>query len=236
MKTCIALALLILAVQANAIEYREYNFKELWKLQNYPRALEKAASDDAMSDLETYTSKEDTWYRDINSFLRNFPKTDYDWDSISPEQAAPMVKNIDSIYHKLAALPQDLILFRGVDLKFRKSKSYEVGEEFVEKGYASTSTDYKVADYFANRMNDNEHTSSLKGILVLYSAKKNLKGILIDQGEDEVLLTHGERIRIMDVDKSRKFHVYLAQVCEKVCESVFPEKLALIRLKLGLSN
>lgn len=236
MKTCIALALLILAVQANAIDYREYNFKELWKLQNYPEALEKAASDDAMADLETYTSKEDTWYRDINSFLRNFPKTDYDWDSISPEQAAPMVKNIDSIYARLKALPRDLILFRGVDLKFRKSKSYEVGEEFVEKGYASTSTDYKVADYFANRINDNENTSSLKGILVLYSAKKNLKGILVDQGEDEVLLSHGERIRIMDVDKSRKFHVYLAQVCEKVCESVFPEKLALIRLKLGLSN
>ncbi len=203
---------------------------------NYPMALEKAASEDAMADLETYTSKEDTWYRDINTFLRNFPKTDYDWDSISPEQAGPMVKNIDSIYSKLSPIPADIILFRGVDLKYRKNKSFDIGEEFVEKGYASTSTSYKVADYFANHINDNETTSSLKGILVLYSEKKNLKGILIDQGEDEVLLSHGEKIRIMDVDKSHKYHVYLAQICEKVCERIFPEKLALIRLKLGLSQ
>lgn len=203
---------------------------------NYPTALEVAASESAMSDLETYTSKEDTWYRDINAYLRNFPNTDYDWDSISPEEAAPMVKNIDSIYNKLATLPQDLILFRGVDLKFRKSKPYEIGEEFIEKGYASTSSSLKVADYFANHINDNESTPSLKAILVLYSPQKALKGILIDQGEDEVLLAHGERIRIMDVDKTRKFHVYLAQVCQKVCETILPEKLALNRLNLGLSK
>lgn len=235
MKIYLSISLLfLLAFKASAADFRAYNFQDLWTEMNYPVALENAATEEAMTDLETYTSKEDTWYRDINLFLRNFPKTQYDWNSISPEQAGPMVKNIDSIYEMLSALPRDLLLFRGIDLKFRKSRSYEVGEEFIEKGYASTSTSYKVADYFANHINDNETTSSLKGILVLYSPKKIIKGILIDQGEDEVLLARGEKIRIMDVDKTLKHHVYLAQICEKVCESVFPEKLALIRLKLGL--
>jgi len=223
--------LLIITAEAYALDFHPYKFQDLWKQMNYPMALEKAASEDAMSDLETYTSKEDTWYRDINSYLRNFPKTGYDWDSISPEQAGPMVKNIDSIYSKLSPIPADIILFRGIDLKYRKNKSFDIGEEFVEKGYASTSTSYKIADYFANHINDNETTSSLKGILVLYSEKKNLKGILIDQGEDEVLLAHGEKIRIMEVDNSRKFHVYLAQVCEVKCESTLPTGLNLKRLK-----
>jgi len=225
------LLIVLVASQAYAIEPHPYNFQELWTQLNYPMALEKAATEDAMADLETYTSKEDTWYRDINSYLRNFPKTNYNWDSISPEQAGPMVKNIDSIYAKLNSIPADIILFRGVDLKYRKNKSFEAGEEFVEKGYASTSTSYKVADYFANHINDNETTTSLKGILVLYSKKKNLKGILIDQGEDEVLLAHGEKIRIMEVDNSRKYHVYLAQVCEVKCETTLPAGLNLKLLK-----
>lgn len=233
MKFIISFLALTLALSAHAVEYKEYKFDDLWSKMNYPVALEKAATEDAQNDLDTYTSKDDTWYRDINAYLRNFPKTDYDWNSISPEDAAPMVKNIDSIYANLKPIPADIILFRGVDLKFRKSKSYEVGDEFIEKGYASTSTSKKVADYFANHINDNETTSSLKAIVVLYSTKKNLKGILIDQGEDEVLLSHGEKIRIMEVDHSRKHDVYLAQICGETCAPTMPVNLQLKKINFA---
>lgn len=227
MKIILAFLLIIFGFQAQALEYRTYEFSDLWEKMGYPHALEKAASEEAQSDLDTYTSKEDTWYKDINAYLRNFPQSNYDWDSISPDQARPMVKNIDSIFSKLKSLPEDILLYRGVDLKYRKNKSFNVGEEFVEKGYASTSTSYKVADYFANHINDNEKTPSLKAIFVLYSMKKNLKGILIDQDEDEVLLSHGERIRIMEVDRSHKYDIYLAQVCAEVCSSLLPSGLNL---------
>lgn len=204
-----------------------YQFSILSQKLGYPNETYFGATEEEIQDLETYTSKEDTYYKEINSFLRFFPK-DYEWSGISPDSARAMVKNIDQIFSRVPSLPQDLFLFRGIDLNYRKSKSFTTGDEFVEKGYLSTSTSFKVAKFFATEINDNSVSKSKKAIFLLYLNRKNVKGILFDQAEDEVLLKHGEKIRIMDVkSENRKFDFYLAQICPEVCETKVDEKIAL---------
>lgn len=214
----ILLVVFSFVASASELKYRTYKFAKLQKQLGYPSENYFGSSEDEISDLETYTSKEDTWYRDINTYLRKFPNINYEWDSVSPEDSKKIVESIDQIYTRIPNLPADLILFRGIDLKYRNSESFKKGDEFIEKGFASTSASFKVADYFANQINDNANTSSKKAILVLYSTKDANKGILIDQGEDEVLLTHGLKIKIMEVDKTNKYDLYLAQICSSTCE------------------
>lgn len=205
------------------IQYQDYNFKQLYNKLGYQSANEEElnyfnASEDEIDALETYISKDDTYYRDINNFLRAFPDPHYSWDSISPKEAQVLVKNLDRFFSRVPKLPQNLILYRGVDLNYRKNISFKVGDEFVEKGYSSTSTSFKTAYYFANEMNDRSTSQTKKAIYVFYMTNPYLKGVLIDQGEDEVLLEHNGKIRIMAFDKSKKYDLYLAQLCSKVCE------------------
>ncbi len=221
LKAIFIIVLLSLNTLGLAREYRVYDFQALSEKLGYPSVNYFNSSEEEIGDLETYASKEDSYYKEINNFLRFFPAP-YDWNGISPETARKMVTNIDAIFYRVPNLPDDLILFRGVDLNYRKSKSFEVGEEFVEKGYASTSTSFKIADYFATVMND--QSKSRKAIFVLFQNKKNDKGILFDQGEDEVLLKHDEKIKIMARDlKNRQYDLYFAQRCDVTCDSNLSE-------------
>lgn len=210
--------LLILSFNLHALEYKTYSFAELSQQLGYPDESYFGSSDDEISDLETYISKEDTYYKEINSYLRYFPAP-YDWYGISPEQAKIMVNNIDSIFTKIPAIPQDLLLFRGINLKYRKNKSFDIGEEFIEKGYVSTSTSLKVATHFATKLND---TSALtkKAVLVLYQNTPTHQGILIDQNEDEVLLKRDQPMKVMAYKKTNTlYETYLVQVCKTSCET-----------------
>jgi hypothetical protein len=193
-----------------------YDFKELAHDLGYPSSTYFGSSEEAVQDLETYTSKEDTFYKEINSYLRYFPKA-YEWNGISPDDAKVMVKNIDQIFDHIPALPSDIILFRGLDLSFRQNKSYSTGEEFSEKAYVSTSTSFKVAKYFAVEMNA-PLPGSKKAIIAYYVNRPNFKGILFDQGEDEIILQHGIKIRIMAMNNQNlNYDFYLAQICPEVC-------------------
>lgn len=210
---------------ANAREYRAYDFKSLYKTLEYPSEdfiFDSSvnffdSTEDEIQDLATYTSKDDTYYQEINGYLRFFPK-EYEWSGIGPDDAKGIVKNIDSIFNRVPALPEDLILFRGVDLGYRNGKSYEVGEEFTEKAYSSTSTNFNVAKYFAGGIN--RDSNFRKAVFVFYLNKKNEKGILFNQGEDEVLLKHGEKIRVMEKEvKKTSFDIYFAQICDLTCDN-----------------
>lgn len=204
-----------------------YEFKKLFNQLGYPSPTYFGASEEEVQDLENYTSKEDTYYKEINSYLRYFPQK-YDWYGIGPADAKVMVNHIDQIFNRVPSLPSDLILFRGVDLKFRGNKSFRVGEEFVEKGYLSTSTSFKIAKYFAVEINREERITSKKAIFAFYINKSNFKGILFNQDEDEVILEHGEKIRVMAVKNTNNtsYDFYLAQICAQTCE-VLPNKEAL---------
>lgn len=201
------------------IIYKNYQFSELYSKLHYEPGYYFGGSPEEISDLETYISKDDSWYKEINSYLRNFPKTNYEWYSISPDRAKSMVKNIDKIISLTPALPEDLILFRGVDLKYRGSKSFLEGETFIEKGYASTSTSFKVAEYFATKISE---SNSKKAIFVFYSSKKDLKGFLIDRDEDEVLLSRNLKIKVMTIIKKSNYDLNIAQICDVKCEKKLP--------------
>ena len=196
---------------------RTYDFKTLYKYLGYPSPGYFGSSLEEIQDLETYTSKEDTYYKEVNDYLRYYPEP-YTWCGTSPKAAKTMVANIDRIFRRVPALPADIMLFRGIGLGFRGNKSYEVGEEFIEKGYASTSTSFKVAEHFAAPKEEDE-PDSRKAVLVIYSNRAGEKGILVDQREDEVILRHGIKFRIMaKKETGKKYDLYLAQACSAPCE------------------
>lgn len=226
MKSISILMILLVSLIGFSANAGVYEFQKLYQQLGYPSPNNFGATDEEFQDLETYTSKEDSFYKEINSYLRYFPQK-YEWNGISPQDAQIMVKHIDHIFDLVPTLPSKLILFRGIDLKFRQNKSYQIGDEFVEKAYASTSTSFKVAHYFAVEMDAEERPTSKKAIFTLYINRPNFKGILFDQGEDEIILKHGEKIRIMAIkNKNRLYDFYLAQICSKICE-IKPNKEAL---------
>ena len=66
-----------------------------------------------------------------------------------------------------------------------------------------------------------------KAIFSIYFAQA-VKGILIDHSEDEVILKHGSRFKVMvKKDNVKKYDLYLVQACSAACEaSVRPDVAA----------
>lgn len=195
-----------------------YDFRSLYGGLGYPSPDYFGASEEAVQDLESYTSKEDAFYGEINGYLRYYPAP-YDWYGTGPEDAKAMVARIDSILEQAPRLPGDLIMFRGLGLGYRQDKPFAMGEEFTDKGYVSTSLTYSVARHFAVEMSD-AGKPSRRAIFVIYPSQPGEKAILIDQGEDEVMLPHGRKFRVM-AQKSgvRKYDLYLVQLCAASCEA-----------------
>jgi hypothetical protein len=215
------LIVLVLLISLSA-DAGVYKFEQLADSLGYPNETYFGSTEEEIQDLETYTTKDDNFYKEINSFLRYFPKA-YEWNGIGPADAKVMVNHIDHIFARVPSLPQDLILFRGIDLKFRESKSFKVGDEVIEKGYVSTTTSFNVAEYFAIELPsmDEQPSTARKAIFTYYINDKNLKGILIDGSESEVILKHGIKIRVMDLRNTHTpYDFYLAQICVKACEKI----------------
>ena len=209
----------VVEIPRAVIGLRVYDFKQLYGSLGYPRPDFFGANETEIMDLDSYTSKSDTFYKEINGYLRFHPGP-YDWYGTGPEDAKLIVENIDHIFTLVPPLPGDLALFRGVDLKFRGNKSYAINEEFVDKGYVSTSTSYKVARYFAEKGDDEENTGSKRAVFALYNNLPGDKGILIDQNEDEVILRHGLTFKVMGKRVTEeKYDLYLVQICGRPCEA-----------------
>ncbi len=205
---------------------RIYRFKALYRALGYPSPNYFGSSEAQVQDLETYTDKEDSFYKEVNDYLRYYPDP-YNWHGTSPEMARDMVKNIDRIFSRAPALPTDLILFRGLNLKYHANKSYEAGEEFTDKGFVSTSVSYKVARYFAIEMEANPAPEDRKAVFAIYFGRPGVKGILVDQGEDEVILKHGTKFRVMaKKDSVKKYDLYLVQACADSCDAVLRKDAA----------
>lgn len=219
----VPVALPLLSKAAAPAGARVYDFRTLYSALGYPSPDYFGSTEDEVIDLETYTSKEDTYYAEVNSYLRFHPEP-YEWYGTSPAAAKVMVANIDRVFDRVPSLPADLVMFRGLDLKYRGGKAYSVGEEFVDKGYISTSVSFKVARYFAIEMNnDGDEAVSRKAVFTIYMDRPGEKGILIDQSEDEVILKHGRKFRVMAKKAGVvKYDLYLVQACSGACSSSLP--------------
>jgi len=198
---------------------RTYDFKTLYAALGYPAPAYFGASEEATQSLESYTSKQDAFYEEINGYLRFYPEP-YDWYGTGPEDARNIVADIDSIFARAPALPADLVMFRGLSLKFRGNKPYEVNEEFTDKGYVSTSTSFKVARYFAVGKEKAGDAEARKAVFAIYNNRPGERGILIDQDEDEVILKHGMKFRVMGKRATdEKYDLYLVQACAGPCDA-----------------
>ena len=178
-----------------------------------------------MEDIETYTSKDDSFYGEINGYLRYYPG-EYEWYGTGPEDARKIVARLDTVFANVPDLPRDAVLFRGLRLGWHGNKPFSEGEEYVDKGYVSTSFSLKVAEHFALEMGDEEDAGARKAVLAIYSARAE-KGILVDQGEDEAILPHGRRFRVMASRPGPGYDLYLVQLCPAAClKAASPEAAA----------
>lgn len=194
-----------------------YDFKSLYRSLGYPSADFFGSSEDEVMALEAYISKEDPIYGEINGYLRYHPQP-YEWYGTGPDDAKLIVGHIDNILLRAPKLPGDLVLFRGLGLGYRQNKPFAAGEEFTDKGYVSTSVTYSVARYFAVEMADEEKPDR-RAVFAMYFAGPGGRGILIDQGEDEVILGHGRKFRVMARKAgTEKYDLYLVQVCAASCD------------------
>lgn len=219
----------------SAPTYKTYSFKKLYKQLGYRKYSHFTATADEILALNTYSEKFDSYYRDINMHLREYPNTDYDWDSISPEQAQKIAFDLNKYILKTPKLPPDLILFRGSAMSFRNNRSYKINEEIIEKAFLSTSTSLKTAEFFATKLCQEKDTPDLKAIHMLYSSKQPLLGILINQREGEVLLASGLKLRIMSIKSQGPFDIYLTQICDQVCATNAPKQIQKFHSKIMLN-
>jgi hypothetical protein len=217
-KTFFLLIILLISSSLEAFEYHTYSFEKLSTKLGYPSENFFGSTEKEVFDLSSYTEKGETYYQEINNYLRYFPAP-YEWYGTSPEDAKVMVESMDHIFKNVPVLPEDLILFRGLTLNFRKNKSFNVGEEFSDKGFVSTSTTFSVAIHFAVEMNKDEPEKK-RAIFVMYQNAPEQKGILIDQEEDEVILKRSQLFKIMDKrnEPGKSYETYLVQVCKQTCD------------------
>ncbi|MFA5162027.1 MAG: ADP-ribosyltransferase [Elusimicrobiales bacterium] len=205
---------------------RVYDFKQLYAQLGYNASLFGATADE-ISALNEYTDQTiaTSNYKDINNYLRLYPAA-YNWTTISPERAARIVRNMDGLFVKVPALPYNMVMFRGITMKFHGNKSYEPSEEYIDKAYVSTSLDDAVAKHFVLGLIHDK--TARRAILVIYSGSPGNKGILINAGEYEVILPHGATFRVMD---TRTLHfnpdmdLCLVQLCSDSCESDIPARV-----------
>jgi hypothetical protein len=213
-----------------------YAFSDLYKSLNYSSSYFEASSEQLQS-LDNYTAKEDNYYTEINGYLRFYPAS-YTWYGTSPEDAAIEVKNIDAIFKAAPTIPADITLFRGVTLGWHKDRDFAIGEEFLDKAYVSTSTDIKVATQFAGGVSsaETDGKKSKGALFMMYFLNKKPVGLLIDREEDEVILPHGQKFRIVGVKQLSKFKAYLVQICDAAVCVKNPAPLEQVRIFERLGN
>lgn len=203
---------------------RVYDFRAVYGSLGYPSPDYFGSTEDQVMDLETYISKDDNYYGEINGYLRYYPEP-YDWYGTSPESAAVMVERIDRVIERAPEVPGDMVVFRGLGLDWHGNRPFDEGEEFTDKAYVSTSLSFSVARYFA--VEKDPDAVSRRAVFAIYFTRHSEKGILVDQGEDELMLGHGRRFRVMaKKEGTEKYDLYLVQACAEECETALRQDAA----------
>ena len=195
---------------------QKYDFKELYGKLGYNDKY-FGATEQALKALGMYTDKHlDTpYYQDINNYLRLYPAK-YNWTMLAPEDTAKVVGNMDTIFNLVPVLPDNILLFRGLALSYHPNNAMEINEEFIDKAYSSTTPNFDVAKYFAMQF----AKPPGQAVFAIYSDAPEVKGILYNQREDEIILKHGTHFKVMDKMPAKdKYDYYLVQLCASACNS-----------------
>jgi hypothetical protein len=213
------LAIFLILLSCRFAVAKTYDFDKLYQ------SLAEASIEQNGS-LQTYASKDDTYYLEINNYLRFYPKA-YTWYGLGPQQAKKIVTDIDALFLRAKPLPADVTLFRGEGLGWHHNQSLSVGEEFVDAGYVSTSLMASIAgDFSFSDAGGEQNKAGRPALFVMYfSLASQRKAILIHSDEAEALLPHGTLFRVMDRRLAdRQTDLYLLQICSASCErQVLPE-------------
>lgn len=71
---------------------------------------------------------------------------------------------------------------------------------------------------------------------MMYFLNKKPVGLLIDHEEDEVILPHGQKFKIVDVKQMKNFNAYLVQICDgNVCAKT-AAPMEQVKIFEGLTN
>ena len=217
-KALFSLSIIILFCASLSSYAQVFEHKELANLLGYHSDVleNKLLTQSERIAIEKYSAYSTAYYEDINPYLRG-QAVDYQYVKDEKEMKF-LIKEIDSGLSRLPALPKNLVLFRGEGLSYRGNKPHQLGEIISQLAYISTSSSLKEAKDFI----------TLNGTLfILYSTQKKFKGIVMNEGETEVLLPRAQFLKIMKTrrmkDDGRKENAYVAlvQVCETktTCES-----------------
>lgn len=188
-----------------------YNYDELYSALNYQAIEETVRNSDQMDSLNQYVYSFDSYYQEINDYLRYYPGK-YNWYGIGPRDARKYIKDINFLIKNHPTLPKDLTLFRGLDLTWRKNKPFQIGEKFSDKAFTSTSLNLKIAEEFASQERETSKNSE-KALFVMYFANPLQKGILVSKDEEEVILPSGLTFKVMKAKDKQQYQMYLIQVC-----------------------
>ncbi len=160
-------------------------------------------SSDERDSLSSYTSYDDPLYEDVNGYLRG--TTSNFWYFQNTAEIDVQIKLMDRAIRRLPRLPQEMVLFRGQTLGYRKDKKFEVGEIVTDKAYWSATTSLKVAERFSN---------SDGSVFVIYNNQKDFKGVNLNSLEEEVLLPRDIVARVMKSKLRNNLQLALVQLCE----------------------
>lgn len=125
---------------------------------------------------------------------------------------------LDSALSK-AELPEDIIAWRGMQLD---SDYFQVGQEFEDKGYVSTTLSKRVVQAFIDP--DRELPEGREWYLARIRVPQGAKGASIEMisanSENELLLARNQRFRVVSKKKVGNYtHVEMEVVLEETAES-----------------
>lgn len=153
-----------------------------------------------LSDAQEEAIKEFTQgdYREINSVLRN--------NSMTPEAMTireKTIKPLDAAIHS-AGLEQDTVLVRGIaeqgdsDLIHNRYSALEVGDEWTETGFVSTSAYAKTAEMFASA--ESSYGFAPDGVIMHIKAPKGTPALAIHENhwdEYEFVMPLNQKFRVV---------------------------------------
>lgn len=146
-----------------------------------------------LSAIAFYTSD---GYENINRYLYKGADVDMSDDEIG--QLEDFIANLDSAFESTEA-PYDFSVYTGLSSRYDPDK-FKVDEEYIFRGYISTSLDYNTA--ISQFSIDSFGDLSEKPIVLQIDVKKGQKAIYTDAissnpGEMETLLPRGSKVKVI---------------------------------------